>query len=109
MSDRARARAAEAAYRARNRAALLAKQQARQQANREWLNRLKGTTCEGCGSTNRDPHELHFHHRDPATKLFGVGDNTTRNRAAILAEIRKCDVLCWSCHPRIHAELRRVG
>jgi hypothetical protein len=97
---RVKARVAEGRYRERNRATLAEKQQARQQRNRAWLTEIKGTTCEDCG-LEFEPHLLHFHHRDPETKCFGIGDNMTRSRAKVLAEIAKCDVICGACHMRI--------
>ena len=48
-------------------------------------------TCEGI---------LDFHHRDPTTKKFNVGD-LNRIIEKILAEIDKCDVVCRSCHNKL--------
>lgn len=46
---------------------------------------------------------LVFHHRDPATKKFQVGQNQWgRRRSVILEEIAKCDVLCANCHQIQH-------
>ena len=53
--------------------------------------------CMRCGY-NEDGSKLHFHHRDPSTKLFEIG---TRPRIApqrMKEEIDKCDLLCAACH-----------
>lgn len=74
----------------------------------------KGTRgrCESCGQTLADlgPRELHFHHRDPATKRFRVSNWQKEFRVrpgetqeqAVLAEMAKCDLVCRSCHSEIH-------
>jgi hypothetical protein len=51
-----------------------------------------------------DQKKLHFHHRDGEEKLFNVS-HAIRMRTPILkliAEIRKCDVLCIYCHNTEH-------
>lgn len=46
---------------------------------------------------------MHFHHRDPATKIFKISEGAYRqSRAKILAEIEKCDLLCGDCHRAEH-------
>ena len=75
-----------------------AKVRARQGAIRAWLRGLK-TTCLDCGSTA----DLHFHHRDPATKVATVMMMPGHyGRAKIQAEVEKCDVLCQPCHMARH-------
>ena len=61
--------------------------------------------CMRCGY-NEDGGKLHFHHRDPSTKLFeyrNVGFCILSQR--LQEEIDKCDLLCAACHcivePRI--------
>jgi hypothetical protein len=45
---------------------------------------------------------LEFHHRDPATKEFGVGGfNGSLGR--LRTEVDKCDLLCANCHRLRHA------
>jgi hypothetical protein len=53
--------------------------------------------CVDCGY-NAAPEALHFDHRDPSQKLFGISESKTRNWNLILAEIGKCDVRCANCH-----------
>lgn len=45
---------------------------------------------------------LEFHHRDPATKDFGVG-NFGGSLQRLREETMKCDLLCANCHRRRHA------
>jgi hypothetical protein len=53
--------------------------------------------CIDCGET--DPVVLEFDHL--SDKCFDVGQALPyRNWEAILAEIRKCDVVCANCHRR---------
>lgn len=59
--------------------------------------------CVDCG--NSYPfYIMDFHHRDPSTKSFTIGD-TPRGKNLVLDEIAKCDVLCANCHrERDHRE-----
>ncbi len=55
--------------------------------------------CEYCGSET----DLLFHHRDPLNKSFNIGRNAGRvSIVTLMAEIEKCDILCRSCHQKIH-------
>ena len=55
------------------------------------------TGCEECGYP--DPIVLHFHHKNPKTKSFTIGQNVTaKSWKSILKEIKKCNVLCANCH-----------
>ena len=84
---------------------LRAQQRERTSRYREWLDEIRSSmVCIDCGSTEK----LHFHHRDPATKEFALGDGYVLRRRA-LAEMQKCDVLCASCHSRRHALVRWHG
>ena len=61
-----------------------------------------GLACRMCGED--DPVVLHFHHRDPSTKLEGVSrlisDSAPWER--VVEEAKKCAVLCANCHLRLH-------
>lgn len=62
-----------------------------------------GGRCEACGY---DQHvgALHFHHRDPSTKLFSLADRGfTRSLDAARAEAAKCALLCGNCHAAVEA------
>lgn len=72
------------------------------QGRRQRVREIKLET--GCknGCQVSDPALLHFHHRDPATKLFKVGNGAQHPWVQIEAEIAKCDVLCEDCHRQYH-------
>ena len=53
--------------------------------------------CMRCGY-NEDGGKLHFHHRDPSTKLFKIGHGIAYSPQRLQEEIDKCDLLCASCH-----------
>jgi 5-methylcytosine-specific restriction endonuclease McrA len=73
-------------------------------AKRTALDNLRSfLACEHCGSTSN----LRFHHRDPATKSFNVSD-TRMPWSAMLAEMRKCDVLCQKCHKAEHKRMKAL-
>jgi hypothetical protein len=68
----------------------------------EWMQSLKRRPCERCG-TEGEPERMHWHHRDPATKTFGLSSGAFRvGRERLLAEIAKCELLCEACHQREH-------
>ena len=68
-----------------------------------------GGRCMHCGFDH--PSGLQFHHRDPATKSFGVTAkelSTPKKRpwdSVIVPELEKCDLLCANCHFLEHAVL----
>jgi hypothetical protein len=50
---------------------------------------------------------LDFHHRNPEEKEYGIYDLmkmafNEKNKSILLAEIKKCDVLCANCHRERH-------
>jgi ribosomal protein L44E len=60
-----------------------------------------GGRCVDCGYATC-LWVLEFHHRDPATKEFGVGGfNGSLGR--LRTEVDKCDLLCANCHRLRHA------
>lgn len=80
-------------------------------ARREYLNRVKATPCLDCG-IQYSPWVMHFDHRNPSDKKFGIG-NTCSHQSfdSLVLEIAKCDVVCANCHAeRTHKQLilRRV-
>lgn len=81
------------------------KNRARRADNRAWYNALKLTmACMKCGENH--PAALDLHHRDPALKDRGVSDLMGWSRQRILKELAKCDILCASCHRKLHWEER---
>ena len=68
------------------------------------LNRMKEAEGCPCGATHR---KLVWHHTDPDTKLFTVGNACSKfSWREILAELDKCVVLCSDCHGKAHKALR---
>jgi transposase len=64
-----------------------------------------GGRCVICGYS-RCQRALQFHHIDPATKRFHLGDGGhTRSLARSQAEARKCTLLCANCHAEVEAGL----
>lgn len=65
-----------------------------------------GPQCSSCGYS-KCVKALHFHHADPANKLFGLSGNSLRSKTweAVLAEGKKCVVLCANCHAEEEARL----
>ena len=59
--------------------------------------------CFVCGLKTNNPDNYDYHHREPSTKISSVADMVGRgSRQAILDEIKKCDIVCKSCHANIH-------
>lgn len=65
---------------------------------------LRGGRCEEC-EYSVSLAALEFHHRDPATKEFGIG-NFNGSWERLLAEVEKCDLLCANCHRLRHAAVQ---
>lgn len=63
---------------------------------------LREAPCMDCGET-KPPNEMHFHHRDRATKIAEVKWFVSRGyRQEMVEEILKCDLICASCHRQRH-------
>lgn len=70
------------------------------QDNRERLAAYKdGKPCADCGQKHRH-FVLEFDHRNPKTKEFTVSYANGKRYSwkKIMAEIRKCDLICSNCH-----------
>lgn len=62
-----------------------------------------GGRCTRCGY-DKSIAALHFHHRDPSQKDFGVSARgSSRSLAKARQEAAKCDLICANCHAEIHA------
>ncbi len=94
----------------------------------QWLREQKilGGGCCRCGE--RDPECLDFHHIDPKTKRFTIGNGTLSARERerlgqagdyltclsvglgdLQREIAKCVLICANCHRKFHAHVKRGG
>lgn len=50
-----------------------------------------------------------FHHLDPKEKDFTIANARNYNEVKILAEIKKCIIVCGNCHDKIHAGIINVS
>jgi len=55
--------------------------------------------CAICGDTRE--HVLVFHHKNPKEKKFSIAGHN-RSTMNLIAEIKKCMVLCNNCHNEFH-------
>ena len=82
----------------------------RMQRVMDWRRRAKlrliaeaGGCCRICGY-DRYSGALHFHHRDPSQKEFGLAKRGfTRSYEKMRAEAAKCVLLCSNCHAEVEA------
>lgn len=58
-------------------------------------------SCIFCGED--EVSCLEFHHTDPTTKEFTIGQSAMLSKKRIVAEIKKCVILCCNCHRKLHA------
>jgi len=70
---------------------------------RKWVNEIKSELkCEQCPESH--VATLDFHHIIPSRKEFqisrAIADGWSKDK--ILAEIKKCKVLCANCHRKLH-------
>ncbi len=68
-----------------------------------------GAKCACCGY-EKCKKALDFHHVYPGTKSFAVatGVRGKRSIAEVIAEARKCVILCATCHREVHAGVREI-
>lgn len=66
------------------------------------IREAKSVGCVAC--REMDEVCLDFHHLDPATKSFTIGKEIQRLKPpeVLIAEIKKCFVVCANCHRRVH-------
>ena len=96
-------------YGKKNRATLQPKDTARMQLRRVRhkvaLIQLMGGKCPCCDYVGcREAFD--FHHMDESQKSFDIAKNTCRGWEILLAEARKCVLVCCRCHREIHAGVR---
>ena len=78
-------------------------QQARGLRRKVRLVQSLGGRCGKC-RYGKNLAALEFHHTDPETKEFSLDLRSLSNRSwqAVIAEARKCELLCSNCHKEIH-------
>lgn len=86
-------------YAERGRAARLARRRAARAAARAWMASLKdGVPCADCGETF-PVYVMHWDHLPGFEKVDEVSSMVGhRTRAAILEELKKCELVCANCH-----------
>ena len=86
-------------YYAANREREIARVRMRQDRTTSFLRSLREVPCADCGGRFAG-HQMDFDHRDPSTKSFELLKSRAllKNRAQLLAEVAKCDVVCANCH-----------
>jgi transposase len=81
---------------------------ARRRRVKEILVAEAGGECAVCGYA-RYAGALHFHHRDPSTKRFGLALNgVARSISRAREEAAKCVLLCANCHAEVEADVTRL-
>ena len=71
-----------------------------------WLDIYKiSKGCEICGY-KENPIALQFDHLDTSTKIQDISNMKKGNLKKLIAEVRKCRVLCANCHS-IHSKNQR--
>ena len=61
-----------------------------------------GRKCQRC-KQEFPSFVFDFHHINPETKNFGIGDaNVSLKQDALFEEVKKCIMLCANCHRFIH-------
>jgi hypothetical protein len=81
---------------------------ARRKKLQRFLDELKNRPCVDC-SQMFPPSVMDFDHRDPSGKAGVVSRMINRVKwAALLAEVKKCDLVCANCH-RIRTYMGRAG
>jgi hypothetical protein len=86
-------------YYAANRDREIQRVRRRQDETTAFLRELRNVPCADCGG-RFEGHQMDFDHRDPSQKRFNLcaGRASLKNRAQILDEAAKCDVVCANCH-----------
>ncbi len=61
-----------------------------------------GGKCSSCGWSGNQA-ALQFHHLDPRTKDFVIGNVANKSWNSIKSEMKKCVLLCANCHSIEHS------
>ena len=90
----------------------LSKQRAMEHKHRdiEWFKETKFNDiqcgCSICGIKTNNPDDYDYHHRPDEIKISSVADMLgTYGRPKVIAEMKKCDIVCKECHRNIHDNL----
>jgi hypothetical protein len=77
----------------------------RRNLKKQAINYLGGK-CSICGY-NKSVNALHFHHKDPTQKDFGIS-KSIKSWEKIKIELDKCILLCANCHAEEHEKLFKI-
>lgn len=80
-------------------------QKKRWEQRRQKLIEFLGGKCFQCGATEG----LEFDHIDPTTKSFTIAHCPTASEERMLAEIKKCQLLCHACHEKKTYSTTKLG
>lgn len=72
---------------------------------KRWLSVVKNQPCTDC-KLSYPSVCMDFAYRDAATKKFDISSGAMRQRAFVMREIAKCDVVCANCN-RLRSDERR--
>jgi hypothetical protein len=82
--------------------------QLRKENNRRLIEAVKMQGCVDCGSMVH--RNLTFDHLDSSQKKFNIASGVGQTLAALVRELRKCEVVCTSCHvTRERIRLHQTG
>ena len=73
---------------------------------KQWFMEQKSKSpCVHCGET--DVSLLTYHHRDPRLKEYDIANLISRGVSIkkLAQEMKKCNVLCVTCHRRVHGHI----
>jgi predicted Zn-ribbon and HTH transcriptional regulator len=101
------AEARKAAKRERRLQSYLRSLNKRRRRRKRELVEARGGQCMDCGYS-ASVEALQFHHRDPSTKDFRLGD-FSGSLERFLAEAAKCDLVCANCHRLRHLAQGAAG
>ena len=76
---------------------------------KEILVKMLGGCCQHCGY-KKSVVALSFHHKDPSKKCFDISHNGSllRDWDELVAEAKKCDLLCLNCHAVCEEEINQA-
>lgn len=96
-------------YNHKNREVIRNKQKEKRKKFQEWARQFKDK-CSRCGETH--PACLDFHHieekESSIANMINRSSLTSSLKEKIIAEIKKCEVLCSNCHRKVHWEERKI-
>jgi flagellar biosynthesis GTPase FlhF len=78
----------------KNREEINKKRQDRKRKHKQYLIKMLGGKCLGCGTTKN----LQFDHIDRTEKSFCIGSSLASKLEKLVEEANKCQLLCEKCH-----------